>query len=285
MRVRSKLQFAVGQPRRRGGFTLLELMITIGIIAALIAILAPAISSARESARRVACLGNVRSLTAAILAYTAANDGVLPDAAGTNSFTSQICPLSQGKAAGSPIDGGFYVLPSIGALLQSYLASGADVWTCPSASVSTPVLVGDDPFSGYHAPNQFNPQYDYLSAKDLIGQAMFAKPFADQYKLRMWIARNVSGLRATRLTALGTNSRIVLIHDVDSSYHAKDKQSVYTYPADWDYYQNFGYLDGHAEGRAFHNVTEYLACIHGPIRQSWCGVDFTTAFPEQYAGY
>ena len=55
-------------PRPRA-FTLVELLVVIGIIAALTAILLPALSAARETARRAVCLSNLRQLTAAWLMY------------------------------------------------------------------------------------------------------------------------------------------------------------------------------------------------------------------------
>lgn len=64
--------------RRRRAFTLVELLVVVGIVALLIGILLPAVNRARRQARLIQCANNVRQICASVFAYAAEYHGKFP---------------------------------------------------------------------------------------------------------------------------------------------------------------------------------------------------------------
>jgi prepilin-type N-terminal cleavage/methylation domain-containing protein/prepilin-type processing-associated H-X9-DG protein len=64
--------------RQHKGFTLVELLVVIGIIALLMSILLPALNKARENARQVKCANNMRNVWYACIMYANENKDTLP---------------------------------------------------------------------------------------------------------------------------------------------------------------------------------------------------------------
>lgn len=62
-------RIASARPNRRGGFTLVELMVVIAIIAMLVGLLIPAVMAARNAARRNQCISNQQNLGKAVINY------------------------------------------------------------------------------------------------------------------------------------------------------------------------------------------------------------------------
>ena len=125
--------------RRRKGFTLIELLVVIAIIGILAAMLFPVFAKARESARRVQCLSNVKNIAMAVQMYLSDWNRFWPTE--HERFIIEYFNTAAGGGQ-SPYtwpdicDHTYHANPylRVPVLLDDYIKN-RDIWKCPSAKM------------------------------------------------------------------------------------------------------------------------------------------------------
>lgn len=154
-----------------GAFTLVELLVVIGIIALLISMLLPALNRARESARGVACQSNIRQILNGFVMYANEQGGYLP-----NNYQNNVDP--------SRPDWYFpwYSREFMGKYVNNRSRSTTgiqDAWPQPAGSATTDVLYcptlltdrgGRTKYLGYG----YNAWYNNKFTKPRLGPVKFA---------------------------------------------------------------------------------------------------------------
>ncbi len=99
--IPARSRSAAGSPRSsRLAFSLIELLVVVGIVGLLVGLLLPAVQSARESARRTHCLNNVRQIGIAMLGFEMANGFYAPaNSTGANAMWPPNNPKEHGMFA------------------------------------------------------------------------------------------------------------------------------------------------------------------------------------------
>src|SRR5579872_2989978 len=125
-------------PMKRKGFTLIELLVVIAIIAILAAILFPVFAQAREKARGISCLSNLKQAGLAYAMYTQDYDETTP---------LQNSPITQRDANKFAVSGGYWYM-----LIQPYVKNW-QLMVCPdrtgtTGSHSNPAALETGPTTG-----------------------------------------------------------------------------------------------------------------------------------------
>jgi prepilin-type N-terminal cleavage/methylation domain-containing protein/prepilin-type processing-associated H-X9-DG protein len=123
--------------RGRKGFTLIELLVVIAIIAILAAMLFPVFARARESARKIQCLSNMKNLALAVQMYLTDYDRFWPSEhdATAIAYFQQTAPGGAGTPGpdcGRWREANPYLRDPV--ILDEYVKN-RDVWLCPSAKL------------------------------------------------------------------------------------------------------------------------------------------------------
>ncbi|MEM9064339.1 MAG: prepilin-type N-terminal cleavage/methylation domain-containing protein [Planctomycetota bacterium] len=119
--------------RRRSAFSLIELLVSISIIALLIGILLPTLGAARRAALGTGCLSNLKQIGLSLELYKEDNQRRFPEAA----FMPE--PWLTGPEDAEP-------LPSFQAALSSVLEPNSEVYQCPGDRLVASLPVDpDDP--------------------------------------------------------------------------------------------------------------------------------------------
>lgn len=138
---------------RRNAFSLVELLVVIGIIAILIALLLPALRKAKLAAQQVQCLSNLRQIGQATIMYANDHQGELPHRYGTWYAPHTLRDLAGGDLNESLVDrylGGQRNVMFCPGPLYAY-ANPQHVWTPEEPSDYTVNNVG---YAYFHTPGR-----------------------------------------------------------------------------------------------------------------------------------
>jgi len=139
---------------KSSGFTLIELLVVIAIIALLMAMLVPSLRQAREMAKRVLCVGNLRACGTSLALYAGSNGDRLPPPVPISGWSTQ---MFYRDAAWNPYDLRVYMAPYV----ESF-----GIWRCAAlgaAAIDDPAnhIVDGNCYGTYlYFPGRSQPDFE-----------------------------------------------------------------------------------------------------------------------------